>query len=70
MRTAWVTAEWGEVVRNGRKIEGWAWEVQFRADGVAMDRHCYKTEDLARDAARRFEAGDFRLSEWGGVKFD
>ena len=55
MREAVVSAEWGEVVRNGRKIEGWAWEVKFLSDGVVMDRHYYKTEELARHAADLFE---------------
>jgi hypothetical protein len=70
MRTAVVAKEWGEVVRNGRKIEDWAWEVTFLADGVVMDRHCYKSEELAQNAAIRFEQGDFCVSEHGGVEFD
>ena len=70
MREAVVKAEWGEIVRNGRKIEGWAWDVTFIVNGVVGDWHCYKTEDLARNAARRFEEGDFRLSEYNGVEFD
>jgi hypothetical protein len=68
MREAVVSAEWGEVVRNGRKIEGWAWEVTFLSDGVVMDRHCYKTEELARHAADLFERGKFYESEFGGVE--
>jgi hypothetical protein len=68
MRTATVTAEWGEVVRNGRKIEDWSWEVTFLADGAVMDRHCYKTEELAQHSAILFERGKFYVSEFGGVE--
>jgi hypothetical protein len=68
MREAVVSAEWGEVVRNGRKIEGWAWEVKFLSDGVVMDWHCYKTEELARHAADLFERGFYHESEYGGVE--
>ena len=70
MRETRVSAEWGEVVRGGRKIEGWAWDATFLVDGVVVDWHCYKTEELARTAARRFEEGDFRLSKYDGVEFD
>jgi hypothetical protein len=68
MRTATVTAEWGEVVRNGRKIEGWSWEVTFLVDGVVVDRHCYKTAALAQHSANLFERGKFYESERGGVE--
>jgi hypothetical protein len=57
MRAAVVSKEWGEVVRNGRKIEDWAWEVTFLSDGVVVDRGCYKTEQFAQNAADRFKRG-------------
>ena len=68
MRTATVTAEWGEIVREGRKIEGWAWEVTFLSDGVVMDRHCYKSQALAQHSANLFERGEFYESKYGGVE--
>ena len=57
MRTAVVAKEWGEVVRNGHKIEDWAWEVTFLSDGVVVDRRCFKTEQFAQIAAILFEHG-------------
>lgn len=67
-REAVVSAEWGEVVRNGHKIEDWAWEVTFLSDGVVMDWHCYKTEELARHSADMFERGFYHESKYGGVE--
>jgi effector-binding domain-containing protein len=58
MREAVVSKEWGEVKRNGRKIEGWSWEVTFLDNGVVVDRHYYKTEEFAQNAAFLFEEGD------------
>lgn len=71
MRTAMVSKEWCEVLRAGRgKVEDWSWEVTFLSDGVVADRHFYKTEALARDAANLFEGGKYRESEFGGIEFD
>ena len=70
MRKAMVSKEWGEVSRQGRKIEDWAWEVTFLSDGVVVDRHCYKTEQFAQNAAALFEQGKFYESEFGGVEFE
>ena len=69
MREAVVSAAWGEVVRGGRKIEGWAWDVDFLVDGVVVDRHCYKSQALARNSARLFEEGAWHFCEYGGVEF-
>ena len=71
MREAVVSKEWGEVVRNGRKIEDWAWEVTFLFDGLVLDRHCYKTEQFAQNAANLFECGKYYESKFRfGVEFD
>ena len=72
MREAIVTKEWGEVCRNGRKIEDWAWEVAFFVDGKddPIDRHTYKTEEFAENAAQLFERGLYYTSEFGGVEFE
>ena len=70
MREAVLSKEWGEVMRQGRKFEDWGWEVTFLADGAVVDRHCYKTEELAQNAAIRFEQEDCHVSEYGGVEFD
>jgi hypothetical protein len=67
-REAVVSKEWGEVVRNGRKIEDWSWEVTFLSDGVVMDRHYYKTAELAQHSANLFERGEFYESKYGGVE--
>lgn len=58
MREAVVSKEWGEVGFGSSKRDGWSWEVTFLADGVVVDRHCYKTEEFAQNAAFLFEEGD------------
>lgn len=70
MREAVVTKEWGEIKRNGHKVEGWSWEVAFLTDGVVVDRHYYKVEQVARNAAALFEGGKYYESEFGGVEFE
>jgi hypothetical protein len=70
MRTAMVSKEWGEVKRNGHKVEGWSWEVAFLTDGVVVDRHYYKTDYHAQNAAALFEGGKYHESEFGGVEFE
>jgi hypothetical protein len=69
-REAVVSKEWGEVWREGRKIEDWSWEVTFLSDGVVMDRHCYKIEQFAQNAAILFERGKFYVGKYGEVEFD
>lgn len=73
MREAIITREWGEVIApNGRKVEGWAWEVAFFVDGDEdpVDRHCYKTELAAQNAANLFERGLYYTGDFGGVEFE
>lgn len=70
MREAVVAKEWGEVKRNGHKVEGWSWEVTFLLNGEVKDRHYYKTEYHARNAAALFDGGRYYDSEFGGVEFE
>ena len=75
MREAIITEEWiDEDVCYGdydghttRKI----YEVAFFVDSTedAIDRHYYKTEALAQQEAARFERGEYRIDEYGGVEF-
>jgi hypothetical protein len=39
---------------------------------VVLDRHCYKTEELAQNAANLFECGKYYESKFkfGGVEFE
>jgi len=76
MREAIVTEEWiDEDVCYGdydshitRKI----YEVAFFAagDDDAIDRHYYKTELAAQNAANLFERGLYYTGEHGGVEFE
>ena len=72
MREAIVTKEWGEVGFGSSKRDGWLWEVAFFASGDEdpIDRHYYKTEALAQQEAARFERGEYRIDEYGGVAFE
>ena len=72
MREAIVTKEWGEVGFGSSKRDGWLWEVAFFVDGDedAIDRHYYKTEATAQQEAARFERGEYRIDEYGGVEFE
>jgi hypothetical protein len=73
MREAIITRAWGEVIApTGRKIEGWAWEVSFfnTGDQDPVDRHVYKTELAAQNAANLFERGLYFTSDFGGVEFE
>jgi len=72
MREAIVTKEWGEVGFGSSKTDGWAWEVAFFVDGNEdpIDRHFYKTEAFAKNAASLFERGFYYTSEFGGVEFE
>lgn len=76
MREAIITEEWiDEDVCYGdydghitRKI----YEVAFFVDGDedAIDRHCYKTEEYAKNVADMFERGEYHRNEYGGVEFE
>ena len=76
MRKAIITEEWiDEDVCYGdydghitRKI----YEVAFFTSGGddAIDRHYYKTEDMAHQEAAKFERGEYRVDEYGGIAFD
>ncbi len=72
MREAIVTKEWGEVGFGSRKTEGWSWEVAFFVanDDDPIDRHYYKTQEIADNAASLFEKGLYYTSEYGGVEFE
>jgi hypothetical protein len=72
MREAIVTKEWGEVGFGSSKRDGWLWEVAFFAsdDEDPIDRHYYKTEAMAQQEADRFERGEYRIDEYGGVEFE
>ena len=72
MREAIVTKEWGEVGFGSSKTEGWSWEVAFFAAGDEdpIDRHYYKTELAAQNAANLFERGLYFTSDFGGVEFE
>jgi hypothetical protein len=70
MREAVVSKEWGEVGIGSSKRDGWSWEVTFLDNGVVVDRHYYKTEEFAQNAAFLFERGKFYVSEFGGVEFE
>ena len=67
-----VTKEWGEVGFGGSKTDGWSWEVAYFVDGDEdpIDRHFYKTEQIAENAASLFERGMWCRSEYGGVEFE
>jgi hypothetical protein len=72
MREAIVTKEWGEVGFGSSKTEGWSWEVAFFVDGNEdpVDRHYYKTETVAKNAASLFERGLYCTGQYGGVEFE
>lgn len=71
MRVAEVEKEWAEVRRKGRgKVEDWSWTVGFYDGDVNVDRHYINNEADAKMIAALFEAGEFTLSEYGGVCFD
>ena len=72
MREAIITKEWGEVGFGSSKADGWAWEVAFfvEDDEDPVDRHCYKTELAAQNAANLFERGLYYTGEYGGVEFE
>lgn len=72
MREAIVTEEWGEVGFGSSKTDGWAWEVAFFVEGHEdpIDRHFYKTELAAQNAANLFERGLYYTGEYGGVEFE
>jgi hypothetical protein len=72
MRKATVTKEWGEVGFGSSKTEGWSWEVAFFVEGNEdpIDRHYYKVQEFAENAAQLFKRGLYYISEFGGVKFD
>lgn len=65
-----VSKEWGEIGFGSSKRDGWAWEVTYSVDGQSIDKHVYKTEKIALGNADRFEAGDWKYSEWKGVDFN
>ena len=64
-----VEKEWGEVCRNGFKMEDWSWTVTFFVDNKQIDQHYIKTEADATMAAALFEAGAFKYGEYGGPDF-
>ncbi len=72
MREAIVTKEWGEVGFGSSKTDGWSWEVAFFVDGNEdpIDRHYYKTEEVANNAASLFERGLYYTCQYGGVEFE
>lgn len=72
MDEAIITKEWGEVGFGSSKRDGWFWEVSFFVDGNedAIDRHFYKTEAFAQNAANLFERGLYYTGEYGGVEFE
>lgn len=72
MREAIITKEWGEVGFGSSKRDGWAWEVAFFVEGNEdpIDRHYYKTEEFAENAASLFERGLYYTGEYGGVEFE
>jgi hypothetical protein len=72
MREAIISKEWGEVGFGSRKTEGWSWEVNFFEDGSEdpIDRHYYKTESLAQNAATLFERGLWYRTTYGGIEFE
>jgi len=71
MRVAEVEKEWAEVRRKGRgKVEDWSWTVGFYDGDVNVDRHYINNEPDAKMIAALFEAGEFTLSEYGGVRFE
>lgn len=72
MREATVTKEWGEVGFGSSKTEGWSWEVAFFVEDNKdpIDRHYYKVQEFAENAAQLFKRGLYYTSEYGGVEFD
>lgn len=66
-RSTKITPEWGEIGFGSKKREGWSYEVAFLVDGAQIDRHGYKTQAFAEEAARRFERGDYTIGEYGEV---
>jgi hypothetical protein len=49
-----------------------SYEVAFFVDGDEdpIDRHYYKTKEIAENAALLFERGLYYIGEYGGVEFE
>jgi hypothetical protein len=69
MRVATVEKEWGEVRRNGAKVEDWSWTVTFVENDAQIDQHYINNEVAAKLIAALFEEGAFTRTEFGGVCF-
>lgn len=70
MLTATISKEFGEVLRSGRKCEGYSWEVSFMKDDKLIDRHYYKIQLFAENAVSLFQRGLYHTSQYGGVEFE
>ena len=74
VRMATVEKSWGECVRNGRKVEDYSWEVTFyEGEYIEMndwiDRHYYKTEEIAVERMKMFDEGRYEIGQYGEVTF-